>query len=637
MPGFVGFRFAQCCRVVWAVGVVLLAATLSPALADRPSSMKLFPEGTLLFVRMANAKEFGEKLRDSSTGRMVRDPQMQPFFEDVYGKASELYSEHAEAFMGVSWEELQQLPEGEIAFAIVSRVGLTPAFLLLVDQGDEPSSASKLLERALEYAEQNGADFSSESIDGVEITVISDPEDDNRQFGVFERENSIVVATDVDVLRRVLWHWDNAGGVARVADAASEAPTKTAKEEGEESESEGDDAEGEDELEPGRTLAENIHFSSILRNCRRPQDPPPHAIFFIDPIGLFTEFSRGNAGAGLAAGFLPQIGLDGLLGAGGTLTFAVGPYDDLAHVHLLLENPRSGVLQLLTFESGDTTPQEFVPFATENYFTGHWNAKVFYDRLQGLVDKLLGEGTFNKQFEEKFADFMGVDIRTGVVDNLAGRVTLFSAYEKPAHFRSQKYTIAAELVDEEAGLATLKQILDKHQDQFEERQFGDVTYWAITPEWWRNMEESQRPFNAFVAIMDGHFFIGGSCQLFEQVIAARDGTIDRLADSDDYARIVATIGKETAGMTPSMFMVQRAEESMRHLYDLLTSEESRAFIDENAEENPVLAALAESLDAHQLPPFEALIQYFGPGGGIFYDTDNGYHGISFTLRNETAP
>ena len=90
-------------------------------------------------------------------------------------------------------------------------------------------------------------------------------------------------------------------------------------------------------------------------------------------------------------------------------------------------------------------------------------------------------------------------------------------------------------------------------------------------------------------------------------------------------------------LAPSLFMMQRAEESMRHLYDLLTSEESRAFIEEHSEENPVWAALGESLDAHQLPPFETLIQYFGPGGGILYDTDNGYHAISFTLRSEAAP
>ena len=109
----------------------------------------------------------------------------------------------------------------------------------------------------------------------------------------------------------------------------------------------------------------------------------------------------------------------------------------------------------------------------------------------------------------------------------------------------------------------------KYPDDFEERKFGNVTYFAITPEWWRKMDEEDRPFNAFVAIMDGHLFLGGSTTLFEQMIAARDGTIARLADSEDYARINASLGRETSGQTPILFMMQRAEESIRHLYDLL--------------------------------------------------------------------
>jgi hypothetical protein len=394
------------------------------------------------------------------------------------------------------------------------------------------------------------------------------------------------------------------------------------------------DGEAPEEFVSGRTLAENSKFSSILRNCRRPQDPPPHAIVFADPIGLFDEIGRNNGGMRFAMGFLPQIGVDGLLAVGGTTTFATGPFDALSHFHVLLENPRAGVLQLVTFEPGDTTPQKFIPFATENYVTAYWNAGVFYDRFQELIDKLLGAGTFQKQGPDKISEQLGVDVRTAVIDNLAGRFTLFSGYEKPAHFRSQKYTLAADVVDEAAAAETLRTVVDKHPDLFEERNFGNVTYYAITPDWWKQMDEAERPINPFVAVMTGHVFVGGSCQLFEQVIAARDGTIERLVDSNDYARIVATLGRETTGTTPAMSLISRSEESLRHMYELLTADSTREFIEERAEESPLLSKLAEALNEHQLPPFETLLQYMGPGGGVLYDTDSGYHGISFTLSND---
>jgi hypothetical protein len=150
------------------------------------------------------------------------------------------------------------------------------------------------------------------------------------------------------------------------------------------------------------------------------------------------------------------------------------------------------------------------------------------------------------------------------------------------------------------------------------------------------MEQDERPAEPCVAIMDGYLFVGGSCNIFERCVAARDGTIDRLADSEDYARATEVLGRETAGLTPVIFSVSRSAETIRQWYDLLLSEKTRQQIDENKENNKFLAALAEALDEHQLPPFEVLAPYLAPGGGILYDTDNGYHGISFTLRNEVA-
>jgi hypothetical protein len=170
---------------------------------------------------------------------------------------------------------------------------------------------------------------------------------------------------------------------------------------------------------------------------------------------------------------------------------------------------------------------------------------------------------------------------------------------------------------------------------FEERTFGKITYHAIMPEALKNMEEEQRPAEPCVAIMDGYLFIGGSCNQFERCIAARDGIEDRLVDSEDYARVSAVLGRETAGTTPVMLSISRIEETYRQWYQLLTSERTRELIDENKEDNPALAALADALDQHQLPPFEVLAPYLAPGGMIIYDTDNGYHAIGFTLRNET--
>ncbi len=197
-------------------GLGLIAALLigvAPVVghAARPSAMKLFPEESVVFVRVANAHDMGERVQQTSMGRMIHDPQLQPFVENLYGKAGKLYEEEAAGKLGLTWEDLKKLPKGEIAFAVVARPDKRPALLAIIDQGDETSVADKLVDRALDLAQEKGGDFSKEKIGDVEVTVVRDKDKENRMFGVCQRENTIIAATDANLIRGLLWHWDHAG------------------------------------------------------------------------------------------------------------------------------------------------------------------------------------------------------------------------------------------------------------------------------------------------------------------------------------------------------------------------------------------------------------------------------------------
>src|SRR5689334_3998555 len=169
----------------WLKATVVVLAVCQGANAERPSAMKLFPEETVVFVRVKNAHELGEKFRQTSMGRMIQDPQMKPFVESLYGKAGDLYAEHAEGKVGITWEDLKKLPKGEVAFGVVAQEHGRPALLLLIDQGDEASVADKLVDKALDFAEKKGGEFSKEKIGDVDVTVVRDPDRKKRMFGVF--------------------------------------------------------------------------------------------------------------------------------------------------------------------------------------------------------------------------------------------------------------------------------------------------------------------------------------------------------------------------------------------------------------------------------------------------------------------
>jgi hypothetical protein len=236
--------------------------------------------------------------------------------------------------------------------------------------------------------------------------------------------------------------------------------------------------------------------------------------------------------------------------------------------------------------------------------------------------------------KEKMSDQLGIDIPSQIIDNLKGRFTWMIGYDRPSHVQGRQHVLAAELKDEKAMAAALKTVVAKFPDKFEEQHFGNITYYSVMAKDLKKLPEDDRPASPFVGIMDGYLFVGTSINQFERCIATRDGTEDRLVDSPDYARATAVLTRETAGTKPVLFSVGRFEESVRQWYDLLTSPKTREKINAGKDKNPFLAALAETLEEKQLPPFEVLAPYLAPGGGIIYDTDSGYHGISFTLRNK---
>jgi hypothetical protein len=515
--------------------------------------------------------------------------------------------------------------------------------MLLVDQGDAPDGiARRLLDAAIAKTQEGGGQVSTETIEGTEVTVIRDDNNANRNFGLFEKDNTIVAATDPGLMRHVLVHWNEDESSPGAAAANKSEPKDAAADNGAATKAapvnEGEDATKVEAPQfSGRTLAENDHFVTILRNCRRPQDPPPNMIVFADPIGLVREFGRDNAGLKFGLAMLPALGIDGISAIGFTQTFSTGEFDALAHMHVLLENPRSGVIQVLAFEPGEVTPQPWVPESIETYMNWHWNMRSSYNTIVALVDRFQYPGRMDSLVAEKVSEPLGINFPTEVIDNLAGRFTWIVGYDKPARINGQKQIIAAELKDAAAGEKTLATIVAKFPELFEEQKFGNVKYFAMKPKWLENMPEEQRPFAPFVAIMDGYVFLGGSTQIFEQIVAAEQGTADRLADSKQYQGLAAQVQRETPGVVPALWMYSRFEETLRQWYDLLTSDKTRDMLTERSADNPFFAALAESMAAHELPAFKVLAKYSAPSIGVMYDTDTGYHGFTFSPRREVQP
>ena len=379
-----------------------------------------------------------------------------------------------------------------------------------IDQGDEPSVAKKLLDNTLAKLKEDGGDTTTETIEGQEITVVREGDNQDHMVGLFERDHTIVAATDAGLLRELLLRWnaDESGDLSATGESA-EVPDETVAAAAEQSaESEENPVADEPRQYSGRSLAQNNKFVTILRHCRRANDPPPNLIFFVDPIGLIRQFNKGNAGMAVAMATFPALGIDGISAVGATMTFSTGRYESLSHFHLLLDNPRSGVLQVIAFEPGDTTPQPFIAADTESFFTWNWNVRTSFDVIRSLVDRFQYDGRVDKFIAEEINEKQGIDFEQEIIDNVAGRFSWFIGYERPARLQGQQSTLAIQVADEEQARKTLAKFVEKYSERLEKRQFGDVEYYAFVIDWPEEMKENP-PNSPCVAVFDGYFFLGG--------------------------------------------------------------------------------------------------------------------------------
>ncbi|MBN1853360.1 MAG: hypothetical protein JW829_11570 [Pirellulales bacterium] len=619
---------------------------MAPLAAARPTAMKIFPKETLGFFRITHARETFDKIKESSMGRMLNDPQIKPLVDSLYASAESAYDEVTQKEkIDLSLNEIWQIPQGEIAAGLIGRPQGKPTFAILMDLGDESTAAHKLLDLILNQMEKEGCARSVETMAELEVTVVRVNEDEIEAVVFIERENTLLVVADILLAKQMLALWDAAESGEPVTAAETSMTTSTANESSAETEETPEESAeksagetAEEIVEPYwmESLAENKKFVSTMEPCRDKKDDPPQIIFYADPIEIFRNFARGETGMAIALAMLPSLGLDGIQAIGGSNTYSTEKYDGITHMHLLLDNPRTGILAMLNLRNGDTTPEPWVPDSVETYMTGHWDVPMTYEKLIALYDQFQFKGAFEQNVERHINEETKLDFRQDIIGQLAGRFTVLLGFPKPARLRPRSMLLAVEVQDKDAALATIEKLIALEPEEFEERTFGGVKYWLPADLIQRfkdqGLPEEEAPMMPCWGIIENYAMVANSVQLLESTIAARDGTEGRLADALDYKLIASRIRRQSND--PGIVLFNRPEETLRYVYDLATSEKNREQLRNLAENNEALAILNRALEENPLPPFEVIAKYLAPSGGLVTDTETGFHFLSFTLRRE---
>ncbi|QDU89974.1 hypothetical protein Pla175_33730 [Pirellulimonas nuda] len=614
-------------RSLFSVSLTLLCLTaLAQTPVDRPSALKLFPAETVALFRTADAWLLMERLRESPTAKMAEDPAIQPLISEFYGMAREQYDQYARDQVGIELDDLLRFPQGEVAIAVVGYKDRTPEFVFLVDYGEEAGLAEQLRDQLTEKAGEMDIVIETEQLTADEAMIIRRGNNTERMIGLVQRDTVFVGATDRDLLESVLARWDGREFIPMAAELVEEeAPAATAK-----------------VPEPlyARSLAENGAFVSVFKECVPGQEEPPQAMVFVDPINMIRSFNANNAGAKVAMLMLRPLGIDGLKGVGAAMWFSTDTWASLTRGHVLLENPRAGVLKIARLGTVETTPPAYVPADIENFFTFQVDPPRMFDEISQLVDEFTTEGNFRDLVERNLSTNMGVDFEQEFVNNVTGKLVWFTGYEDGTQRMVGGNLFVLELNDPAAFGAAITQVMEKAGERMEKQSYAGIDYYS--PQISERRRERMRERGADAAsgppmprwaLVDDVFVQSDSEVLLQHFIDAKLGEGERLADQLQYRLVASRINRLTADRPPSVVMYNNPEQTWRHWYAMATGDRAREFLEGDfASRAPMLPRLREVVENDELPPIETILKYTAPGGAVLYDTETGFHFIGFGFK-----
>ncbi len=615
------------------LGLALLAAQGRAATPPE----KVLPDSTLLFVKVNNAAALRESFRQSQFGQLWKDPALKDFKESFAERLDESGKGLKEK-LGITFQELYELPQGTVAMALVGREDpkVPAALVLTLDVGKNLATTTDILTKATKQAEDKGAEVETQEFKGQKLHVIHPPkkkedkedgkpqpplekkedkEDGKPQPPLEKKEDKedgkpqpplvwtnlgprFTIASDVDVLKDVIANSDG-----RDNSLASYEPFVQAQK----------------KLGPG---AQVIWYVDVVRFLK---------LNVLTSAGAAT---RGNpAQAKQQAEAMFQVtGINGLKALAGNFDLNTGNYDSLSKTIVLAPSPVQGVLKIFQMPKVNLKPELWVPASVFNYRTISWNLDAAYTALNDLVN-MFQPGVLNV-LEQQLVGPNGGDplsFQKDVIGPLGNRITLISDFKKPIKEDSQRSLLGIAVDDPKTFQGTLNRLITLSGRQPKKREFQGTTIYDFEipdlPNANANANNVRFKGPLSVAIAKHTLFVSNEPRLLEQVLRGGAAT---LADSPEFKAVRNEIPDQVSGMS-----FTRPDESARVSYDLIKSGQFENALHSAAGAGaPDISKLTRLIDKDKLPDFSVFTKYLSQGGGYSVMDDDGVTFTAFTLRKE---
>ena len=206
-------------KLLWATALLLLASPhIVRAEDESVPTDRLLPPNVSFYLTVPDWEQLETRWNESLMGRLRQEPKMAEFIKELEGQWKK-WSEQTKEKVGLPLEDILKIPGGEVSLAVVSLPGKGPAFIALLNYGENDEEVEKLLGKAEEALEESGAKKRESSKDDTTIItyVMAKKGDDedaparkpkDNTVSYFQKDSWLVVSSETAALEAVLTRWD---------------------------------------------------------------------------------------------------------------------------------------------------------------------------------------------------------------------------------------------------------------------------------------------------------------------------------------------------------------------------------------------------------------------------------------------
>jgi hypothetical protein len=575
-------------------------------------------------------------------GQLVKDPAMKAFIEDLRRQFNERWSGARER-LGFALEDLQGLPGGEVAGALIQPGPEQVASVLLVDVTGHRKEADALLEKVSANLKKQGATLSQHEVSGVKV----------KEFALAKAHGK---GSDEPQLYAIFFLKDDLLGVCDDLEVAKGMLARALR-------------------KSGGSLAEVPAYQAVMKRLKADAGKEVAQVrWFIQPMGYLEVLraarpeSQRRRGRTMLDVFRAQ-GFTGLRGAGGTLDFAVDGYEMIHRTAVFAPPPREKSMKILKFPNAtEFSPQPWVPGAVANYCTFYVDVHNAFENLGPMVDELYNEGKpgfWNDILAGLHTDPNGpkINLRKELVAHLGNRVTIVADYELPITPTSERLLFAIEAKDEKAVAAALTKLF-KNDREMRRLDLEGRVIWESVPEDHSaeqvvdvqglpplgpdtgkppralpSRQGSLMP-NEALTVAHGHLLVASHLSFLKKVLG-KIPERERLTSAVEYKLVAKATAKMAGDRKKMADNFAKTDEQYRPTYELIRQgkmPESETLFGRllNTFLGPGKKGVPrkQEIEGSKMPEFDYVRRYLGPAGLYATSEENGWFIKGFLLPKQ---